>query len=726
MKRILSFSLALFSSILLLAQAPDAFKYQLVVRNNSGEPLVSQTVNFRISILQAETVKYQEVLAATTNEFGIANLIIGQGGAEPTLSTLDWSAGNFSLQTEIDPAGGTSFQLMGTSPLLSVPYAFYADKTNPSIDPGPSFPADSALFSVKDRQGNIVFAVYEDGVQVIANPSGKGGRGGFAVGSRSASKGTVNDLMSVTSDSIRFYLEKPVVKGGRGGFVVGGRSAAKGVDNEILSLEWDSVRVYIPQDAVKGGRGGFAVGGRQASKTGTNEFFRVTQDSVKISLEPAAAKSGFSGFIVSQNSSQDILRMNYLNTKITTTDTVDYFQVGSKTGSSLSNIIDLNTTNYFIGHESGKNIVKVRKGLNFPDPATHNVFIGYQAGKMTTSASDNVFMGYQAGLNNTAGNANILIGNQAGISSSGSWNVFLGNQSGYSNQNGLSNIFIGDMSGYNHTDGHNNVFMGKESGYRDVSSNGTVYIGSGAGYNHVSGNENTFLGVSAGRGVSYIASSTENTYLGALAGFANPGSGNTYVGNRAGIYSQAGNGNVYIGRYAGYRTNGSNNIIIGSKANYKDGITSTNFSNVVAIGDSVLITASNEVRLGNPNNNALFCYAAYNGTTTSAPNLVVSSTGKISRSTSNAVTGSASLVKVSVATDVGSVAAYSALVQTFAVTGAIVGSSVSLSPSTALPDGLIISYARVSAAGTVEAKFFNATGTAINPVSMTYYITAVY
>jgi hypothetical protein len=682
MKRQLTLLIFFLTCSLLIAQTPAAFKYQLILRNSAGEPLVSQNVNFRISIFQGETLRYQELLSASSNAYGLVNLTVGLGGTT-TLSTLDWSNGAYTLRTEADYTGGTDYQLIGNSPLLAVPYAFYASRSNPTIAPGPGYPADSALFSVKDRQGNIVFAVYEDGVEVIANTAVKGGRGGFAVSGRSTAKGPVNELMSVTPDSIYFYLENPAGKGGRGGFVVGGRTA---------------------------------------SKSPAQEYLRVTSDSVKVSLFPLEKKSTGSGFVVSDNGSDDILRMNYLNTKITTTDTVDYFQVGN----NFSNIIDLNTTNYFIGHESGKNIIKVKKIGNYPDPATHNVFIGYQAGKLTSSASNNVFLGYQAGLNNQSGNANILIGNQAGINSGGSWNVFLGNQAGYSNVSGLSNIFIGDMAGYTHDNGHNNIFLGKESGYKDISSNGSVYIGSNAGYNHASGNENTFLGVSAGYGVSYIASSSENTYLGALTGFANPGSGNTFLGNRAGIYSQSGEGNVYIGRYAGYRTSGSHNILIGSKANYKDGVTNSNFSNVIAIGDSLLITASNEIRLGNSNNNALYSMSAYNGTTTAAPNLNVSSSGKISRSTTAVVTGSASVIKASVVADISSVGAGLAVTQTFAVTGAVIGSSVIISPASALPNGLIIAYARVSAAGTVEAKFFNATGAAIGPVSMTYYITVVY
>ena len=81
--------------------------------------------------------------------------------------------------------------------------------------------------------------------------------------------------------------------------------------------------------------------------------------------------------------------------------------------------------------------------------------------------------------------------------------------------------------------------------------------------------------------------------------------------------------------------------------------------------------------------------------------------------------------RVSVTSNVLSVAANSSLTHTFAVTGAATGSTVQVSPDTALADGLIISYARVSAAGTVEVKFRNVTGAAIDPPSMNYIISVV-
>lgn len=54
-----------------------------------------------------------------------------------------------------------------------------------------------------------------------------------------------------------------------------------------------------------------------------------------------------------------------------------------------------------------------------------------------------------------------------------------------------------------------------------------------------------------------------------------------------------------------------------------------------------------------------------------------------------------------------SVPANSALIQTYPFAGAVVGNAVAFSPNFALADGLIISYARVSAADVIEVKFFN-------------------
>lgn len=70
-------------------------------------------------------------------------------------------------------------------------------------------------------------------------------------------------------------------------------------------------------------------------------------------------------------------------------------------------------------------------------------------------------------------------------------------------------------------------------------------------------------------------------------------------------------------------------------------------------------------------------------------------------------------------------AANGATIQTFAFPGAVVGNAVAFSPNNALPDGVIISYARVSAPDVIEVKFYNATAVVINIPSGNYEIAII-
>jgi hypothetical protein len=113
-----------------LAQAPQAFKYQAIARDAVGDILESQSVTFRVSILQTTaygTLRYQEIHPVVTNDHGLVSLEIG--GGVPTygdFTTVLWGADDFFMKIELDPNGGSSYQEMGTSQLLSVPYALFA------------------------------------------------------------------------------------------------------------------------------------------------------------------------------------------------------------------------------------------------------------------------------------------------------------------------------------------------------------------------------------------------------------------------------------------------------------------------------------------------------------------------------------------------------------------------------------------------------------------------
>lgn len=112
------------------AQVPNSFNYQAVVRSASGEIIAEQNVNFKISILQNSetgTPVYVETHRLLTNKFGLATFKIGKGNVvSGTFSPTGWGSAKHFVKVELDPGGGSSFTHLGTSELLSVPYAFHA------------------------------------------------------------------------------------------------------------------------------------------------------------------------------------------------------------------------------------------------------------------------------------------------------------------------------------------------------------------------------------------------------------------------------------------------------------------------------------------------------------------------------------------------------------------------------------------------------------------------
>jgi len=115
------------------AQSPEKMSYQAVVRNAGNELVTNQVVGMQISILpgsETGTPVFVETHTPTTNSNGLVTLEIGGGTAVTgTFEGIEWSTGIYFIKTETDPAGGTDYTITGTSQLLSVPYALYADSS---------------------------------------------------------------------------------------------------------------------------------------------------------------------------------------------------------------------------------------------------------------------------------------------------------------------------------------------------------------------------------------------------------------------------------------------------------------------------------------------------------------------------------------------------------------------------------------------------------------------
>ena len=134
MKKLYILVAAICMSAYSFAQAPQKMTYQLVT---------SATVGMKISVLQGSatgTVVYAETHATSTNSNGLATVQIGGGTlVSGDFTTIDWANGPYFLKTETDPTGGSTYTISGTTQLLSVPYALYAE-TSGSSTPGPQGP----------------------------------------------------------------------------------------------------------------------------------------------------------------------------------------------------------------------------------------------------------------------------------------------------------------------------------------------------------------------------------------------------------------------------------------------------------------------------------------------------------------------------------------------------------------------------------------------------------
>ena len=113
------------------AQAPQAFTYQAVARDVDHQVLKNTTLGLRISVIDSNQIAvYSEIHEVTTSSIGLFTLHIGRGTTSTgDFTTIQWPEGHLSLKIEIDPEGGSDYIPLNTSPLLSVPYALFAENT---------------------------------------------------------------------------------------------------------------------------------------------------------------------------------------------------------------------------------------------------------------------------------------------------------------------------------------------------------------------------------------------------------------------------------------------------------------------------------------------------------------------------------------------------------------------------------------------------------------------
>jgi hypothetical protein len=618
---LLAFILSAFSGIT-FAQTPQGFNYQAIARDGSGNPIINTSLQVKLAVLAdslGNTVYWEELFnPVTTNAFGLFTVIMGRGARQATssaaaFSSVDWSVTPIFIRTQIYYSG--AWKNMGTTRMWSVPYALNANSlsgTQPYLNvKGNTAAMDSALFVVRNNNGQIIFAVYNEGVRIYVDDGlAKGtAKGGFAIGGFGTAKGPSQEYFRVTRDSTRVYVNQLAKGATKGGFAIGGFNPSKGQDttnymninilnsfigygsginstpgqynsfigyhtgfnnsgsyNNLIGYKAGTSNTTGYQNTFMGYLAGYA------NSTGAFNTFLGNQAG---QYNQTGSANTFVGNLAGQNS----ISGNY-NTMIGTIAGVSLNSGANNTylGVGAGAYFQNGSSNIFIGAAAGAGVgfaVGTTGGLNNVVVGTsaayslttgsNNLILGNNAGFANTSGANNVFEGYRSGYSNTTGNYNLFIGYMAGnLNTSGKNNTFLGYLAGYSN-NGDYNVFLGHQSGYSNTSGVNNTFLGYTAGYTNSTGNYNIFIGNATGYSNTIGSQNLFLGDNAGY---WNTSGSQNTFLGLQAGRANTtGGGNAFVGWNAGLQNTTGANNAFFGLGAGYsNTTAYYNTAIGFSA----------------------------------------------------------------------------------------------------------------------------------------------------------------
>ncbi len=192
-----------------MAQSPEKFSYQAVVRNASNSLVVNAPVGVRVSVLQGTATGspvYVETHTVTTNVNGLVTLQIGAGNATMgSLATVNWGEGPYFLKSEIDPNGGTDYTIVSSQQLMSVPYALYASEAG-NVPVFAVTPTDSGyVLTLTPAEGPAQTYILRNGVDGAQGPQGPAGPQGAAGVNGNDGRGIQSITATSTVGNIDIY-----------------------------------------------------------------------------------------------------------------------------------------------------------------------------------------------------------------------------------------------------------------------------------------------------------------------------------------------------------------------------------------------------------------------------------------------------------------------------------------------------------------------------------------
>jgi hypothetical protein len=515
-----------------MAQSPQAFKYQVLARDNSGNPLTNHNVSFRISIRDITpggTLLYGETHAVTTNAFGLATLEIGNGtpvSSSLLFTNITWGSQSKFLQVEMDPNGGSSYVDMGTTQLLSVPYALYAENLSMekvSInDLSDGISDNTDIFLGKFcGQYNGSSENHNTGVGILSLAQNDDGVRNTAVGN-----GTLN-MNNSGSDNTA------IGSGTMVGNTTGNYNSALGT----FALNWNST-------------------GEQNNAIGYFSLFHNENGYANCALGNYTLRNNTSGHSNVAIGNKALYSNTTASNLVAIGDSALYF----------NNSLSPGTDGHFNTAVGSKSLYQNHTGYC-------NTALGFESLRDNVSGYQNTALGFYALKSNSA-NANVGVGTFTLSANHADNNTALGTSALFQNTYASDNIAIGFIALYNQ-----NYSNGNTSYYT-----GNIGIGSSAlYYNNPSASSNGINNNAIGYyAMFYNTTGYENVTVGNGSLYNNTtGYRNTALGHAALNDLSPGNYNTALGFNAG-PTNATPIV-----------------SNTTAVGNGAVVSASNQVRVGN-------------------------------------------------------------------------------------------------------------------------------
>jgi len=158
--RITMICACLYLSLSMYAQAPQAFNYQGLARDESKIAVNLREITLQIDIIEGSIdgdIIYTESHRPMTNGFGIFNVRIGEGDVSiGDFENIQWGSGQYFIKSSIDIDGGSDFVAFEPVKLYSVPYALYAARSGSSTTGGEvqTLSLDGSILSIEN--GNSI------------------------------------------------------------------------------------------------------------------------------------------------------------------------------------------------------------------------------------------------------------------------------------------------------------------------------------------------------------------------------------------------------------------------------------------------------------------------------------------------------------------------------------------------------------------------------------------